>query len=74
MGRYTESLKDINEVLKQENRHFGALSGQGLIRISLKDWSGAIEVLEAGLEINPYMLGAIINLKFARKKFKESLT
>ena len=74
MGRIKESEQDVVRTLKLEPRHFGALSGQGLIRISLKDWSGAIEVLEAGLEINPYMLGAIINLKFARKKFKESLT
>ena len=69
-----KSLNDISKVLDLEPRHFGALSGQGLIRISLKDWSGAIEVLEEGLKINPHMLGAIMNLKYARKMLKESMT
>ena len=31
MGKYQESLGDIDEVLKRESRHFGALSGQGLV-------------------------------------------
>ena len=74
MGRYSESEDDVIRTLELEPRHFGALSGQGLIRISLKDWSGAIEVLEEGLKINPHMLGAKINLKYAIKMLKESMT
>ena len=74
MGRYRESEDSVIRTLELEPRHFGALSGQGLIRISLKDWSGAIEVLEEGLKINPHMLGAIMNLKYARKMLKESMT
>ena len=74
MGNFDQSMQDIIKTLELEPRHFGALSGQGLIRISLKDWSGAIEVLEEGLKINPHMLGAIMNLKYARKMLKESMT
>ena len=74
MGRFDESENDVIRTLELEPRHFGALSGQGLIRLSLKDWSGAIEVLEKGLKINPHMLGAIINLKYARKMLEESMT
>tara|TARA_Y100001970_G_scaffold290052_1_gene422378 strand:+ start:419 stop:1006 length:588 start_codon:yes stop_codon:yes gene_type:complete len=74
MGRYSESEDDVIRTLELEPRHFGALSGRGLIRMSMKDWSGAIEVLEKGLKINPHMKGAIKNLKFAKKKFKESMT
>ena len=74
MGRFKESEQDVMRTLELEPRHFGALSGQGLIRISLEDWLGAIEVLEESLKINPYMPGAIINLRYARKKFKESMT
>ena len=37
LGRYEESQEDINEVLKLEKRHFGALSGQGLVQIELKN-------------------------------------
>ena len=33
LGRYEESQEDINKVLKLEKRHFGALSGQGLVQI-----------------------------------------
>ena len=36
MGRYQESLEDIDEVLKHESRHFGALSGQGLVQTALE--------------------------------------
>ena len=74
MGRFKESEKDVLRALKLEPRHFGALSGYGLIRMSYEDWQGAIELLEAGLKINPHMPGAIINLKYARKKLNESMT
>jgi len=74
MGRLQESEEDVIRVLELEPRHFGALVGQGLIRMAQEDWSGAIQALEAGLRINPHMPGAIKNLKYARKKRKESMT
>ena len=74
MGRFQESEKDVLRTLELEPRHFGALTGQGLIRMALEDWSGSIQALEAGLRINPHMPGAIQNLKYARKKHKESMT
>jgi tetratricopeptide (TPR) repeat protein len=74
MGRFKESEEDILRTLKLEPRHFGALSGQGLIRMALEDWSGAITVLEAGLRIHPHMSGVIRNLEYVRKKQKESMT
>ena len=74
MGRFNESEEDILRTLKLEPRHFGALSGQGLIRMALEDWSGAITVLEAGLRIHPHMPGVIRNLEYVRKKQKESMT
>jgi len=74
MGRFNESEEDILRTLKLEPRHFGALSGQGLIRMALEDWSGAITVLEAGLRIHPHMSGVIRNLEYVRKKQKESMT
>ena len=42
LGRYQESQKDINEVLKLEKRHFGALSGQGLVQTELKNYEKAV--------------------------------
>ena len=74
MGRFKESEEDVLRTLELEPRHFGALSGQGLIRIALQDWTGAIYFLESALKINPHMHGVILNLKYARQKQKESMT
>jgi len=74
MGRFKESEADVLRTLKLEPRHFGALSGQGLIRIALQDWTGAIFFFESALKINPHMYGVIRNLKYARQKQKESMT
>ena len=74
IGRYGESEADVYKTLLLEPRHFGALSGMGLIRIARKDWGGAVDALEAGLKIHPNMPGALKNLEFARKKQKESMT
>ena len=43
MGRYEDSQNDINEVLKLEERHFGALSGQGLVQIKLRNYEKALK-------------------------------
>ena len=74
MGRLNESEADVKRTLELEPRHFGALSGQGLIRIAFQDWARAIFFLESALKINPHMNGVIMNLKYARKKQKESMT
>ena len=74
MGRFKESEVDVMKTLELEPRHFGALSGQGLIRIALQDWTGAIYLLESALKINQHMHGVIMNLKYARQKQKESMT
>ena len=74
MGRYGEFEANVHKSLLLEPRHFGALSGMGLIRIARKDWEGAVDALESGLKIHPNMQGALKNLKFARKKQKEPMT
>ena len=74
MGRFKESEEDALRTLKLEPRHFGAHSGLGLIRMALGDWLGAITALEAALRVNPHMSGAIMNLKYVRKKLNESTT
>lgn len=74
LGRFNESQEDVERTLKLEPRHFGALSGLGLIRMELRDWPGAISALEAALRLNPHMTGVIRNLKYVRKKQNESMT
>ena len=74
MGRFHESDADVVRTLELEPRHFGAFSGQGLIRMVLEDWSGSVQSFEAGLSIHPNMQGTINNLKYAQKRLKESMT
>ena len=55
LGRYEESQEDINEVLKLEKRHFGALSGQGLVQTELKNYERAINSYKEVQKIYPSM-------------------
>jgi tetratricopeptide (TPR) repeat protein len=57
MGRYRESLADIDQVLGREPRHFGALSGLGMIKRKLGDLSAARAAFGDALAINPNMEG-----------------
>ena len=71
MGRYQESLKDINEVLKRESRHFGALSGQGLVLTELKNYEKAIKSYQAVQKIYPSIRAAKVMIPQLRKLIKE---
>jgi len=53
MGRYQESQDDIDQVLKLEKRHFGALAGQGLVSIALKNYEKAIKSYKEVEKIYP---------------------
>ena len=55
MGKYQASQDDIDEVLKLEKRHFGALAGQGLVNIELKNYEKAIKSYQRANEIHPSM-------------------
>ena len=41
IGEFEKSQNDIDRVLELENRHFGALAGQGLVNIQLKNYEKA---------------------------------
>ena len=71
MGRYQESLKDIDEVLKRESRHFGALSGQGLVQTELKNYEKAIKSYRAVQKIYPSIRAAKVMIPQLRKLIKE---
>ena len=60
MGKYLDSLNDIDEVLKRESRHFGALSGQALVLIKLKKYEKAIKSYQAAQKIYPSIKSAEI--------------
>ena len=71
MGRYQESLKDIDEVLKRESRHFGALSGQGLVHIKLKNYEKAIKSYETVQKIYPSISSAKVMIPQLKKIIKD---
>ncbi len=54
-GDYQGSIEDIKRTLALEERHFGALSGLGLIYDALNEKTAAIEAFRAALAINPHM-------------------
>tara|TARA_B100001059_G_scaffold17731_1_gene14589 strand:- start:143 stop:718 length:576 start_codon:yes stop_codon:yes gene_type:complete len=63
IGEFQKSQQDINKVLELEKRHFGALAGQGLVNIELKNYEKAIKSYKNAQKIYPLMKspGIMIN-------------
>ena len=53
IGDYQASQNDINKVLSLEKRHFGALAGQGMVNIKLKNYDKAKRSYQKAQEIYP---------------------
>ncbi len=70
MGRFEESVLDIQHTLELEPRHFGALSGLGLIYDAVEKPAAAIRSFEAALKINPHLTGTRERIIDLRKKLK----
>jgi tetratricopeptide (TPR) repeat protein len=52
---YGRALADIRQVLAREPRHFGALSGLGLIMQEFGDDKRALEMFRRALAVNPHL-------------------
>ena len=70
LGDYQRSTEDVEQTLALEPRHFGALSGLGLIALAVGDEKGALEAFEAALDIHPHMAGADTHIRALRDKIK----
>lgn len=57
-GDYGKAIADIEKTLALEPRHFGALSGFGLILRDMGDTRRALEAFEEALKINPFLKNA----------------
>jgi tetratricopeptide (TPR) repeat protein len=66
-GRYEDSLADIARTLALEPRHFGALSGRGLVLTELEREEEALRSFEEALTIHPHLIGARINADALRE-------
>ena len=63
IGEFEKSQSDINKVLNLEKRHFGALAGQGLVNIQLKNYEKAILSYQMAEKIYPTMRSPKIMIK-----------
>ena len=66
--QYAASLQDIDKVLNLEPRHFGALTGMGLIKRAQGDDKGALEAYRRALRIHPHLTGALQAIKELKVK------
>ena len=73
LGDYQGSQEDIDKVLNLEKRHFGALTGQGLVNIKLENYEKAIESYEKAQEIYPSMKSPKIMIKQIKELIKQQL-
>ena len=71
MGEFQKSQDDIDQVLALEQRHFGALAGQGLVNIQLKNYETAIRSYEQAQEIYPAMRSPKIMIKQIEELIKQ---
>jgi Flp pilus assembly protein TadD len=65
-GDFQASLRDICETLKREPRHFGALSGLGMIRAEMNENGRAVAAFEMAKKANPHIGG--VDAEIARLK------
>ncbi len=73
-GDFRASVLDIQKTLDLEPRHFGALSGLGLIYMSLEENEAAIRSFEAALDIYPFMSGPRANIERLKGEIEGSRT
>jgi tetratricopeptide (TPR) repeat protein len=74
MGNFAESVADIRKTLALEPRHFGALSGLGMINQELERQGDALNAFEEALKVNPYLSGAKQQIQELKKKLQGSPT
>ena len=71
IGEYEASRADVAETLAREPRHFGALSGTGLIDQAEDRGEEAIQAWEKALEVNPNMPSVQQNIEEMKAKLAE---
>ena len=63
LGQHSLSAADIHRCLILEDRHFGAISGLGLIYFSQDNLKRAKEAFQKAIDINPHLTGPRMQIK-----------
>ena len=71
IGEYQKSQNDIDKVLELEERHFGALSGQGLVNIKLQNYEKALKSYQKVQKIYPTMKSPKVMIKKIKKLIRD---
>ena len=70
VGEFQKSQKDIDKVLELEERHFGALAGQGMVNIQLKNYDKAKRSYQKAQEIYPAMKSSKVMIEQIKELIK----
>lgn len=74
LGDYAAAADDIEQTLALEPRHFGALSGLGLVHLALNQYLEAQDAYKAVLEIQPSNRNAQQNLEMINRYLRRYTT
>ncbi len=73
LGNFDASISDIEKTLALEPRHFGALSGLGMVYIQRKELSKAKKAFEDLIEVHPNSPTAKQNLELVDEQLRFSV-
>lgn len=73
LGDYPASVEDIEKTLELEQRHFGALSGLGMVYLQQNELSKAKQAFEDLLRVHPHSPSANQNLKIVEDNLRFSI-
>ena len=71
IGEFEKSQNDIDKVLELENRHFGALAGQGMVNMKLKNYDKAKLSYQKAQEIYPAMKSSKVMIEQIEELIKK---
>ncbi|NNJ76154.1 MAG: hypothetical protein HKP56_13465 [Anderseniella sp.] len=72
-GDFTSSLRDIDQVLSLEPRHYGALSGQGAIFKQRGDGRQALRALRRARTVNPKLKNVDERIRELEQEFDQKI-
>ena len=70
VGNYEASITDIEKVLALEPRHFGALSGLGMVYLQQEELSKAKQAFEDLIDVHPNSPNAKQNLEIVNESLR----